>query len=58
MIDTPQEKTQKFQEGLAPSIKSRLAPLMLVDYGDAIRRAMVIEDNSVRANQDRQTQQQ
>lgn len=49
MISTPREKAQKFQEDLAPWIKSRLASLMIQDYGDASRKTMIVEDNSLRA---------
>lgn len=38
IICTKQEKARKYQEGLAPYIKSRMAPFMIVKYEKFTRR--------------------
>lgn len=50
------EKALKFQEGLAPYIKSRIAPFMIIEYAEALERALVIDDTSGGPMADRRQQ--
>lgn len=56
IISIEHEKALKFQEGLAPYIKSRIAPFMIVEYAEALERALVIDDTSGRPMADRRQQ--
>lgn len=54
IISIEKEKAQKFLERLTYYIKSRIVPLMITDYNEALERALVIEETSGKSTLERQ----
>ena len=42
-MNTEEKKVSKFLRGLRPNIQSQLVMLMLTEYRDAVKRALVVE---------------
>lgn len=53
VLEYEKEKAWKFEEGMVYYVKSRITPVMITDYAEAHKRALIIEDSFDRSASER-----